>query len=66
MTKETSPLLTLTQWAEQRYGANAPHLNTLRRWAANGNIQPRPQKHGKPFMVDPSAVYVPSAQGAAS
>ncbi len=50
--------ITLDEWAQLHYGENAPHPNTLRRWAANGHIYPRPRKHGRPYLVKPSAVYV--------
>jgi hypothetical protein len=56
---QAAPLITLDQWALSRYGeANKPHPNTLRRWAREGNIYPRPRRHGKAYMVRPEAVYV--------
>jgi prophage antirepressor-like protein len=51
-------LITLEQWGKLQYGDNIPHMNTLRRWVANGNIYPRPRKHGRAYMVHPAAVYV--------
>ena len=51
-------LITLDEWAKIRYGSHAPHVNTLRRWAANGNIYPKPRKHGRAYMVARKAVYV--------
>jgi hypothetical protein len=47
--------ITLQAWAEARYPNNVPHPNTLRRWAQNGTIQPRPFKRGNVYMVTPDA-----------
>ena len=54
----TQPLLTLEQWATARYGTNAPHINTLYRWAKAGCIYPKPRKHGRAYMVAADAVYL--------
>ena len=55
---EAVPFISLDEWAKIRYGDKAPHVNTLRRWAANGNIYPKPRKHGRAYFVQPAAVYV--------
>lgn len=44
-------------WAERRY-EKPPSARTLRRWAQNGNIFPRPKKEGASLLVPPNAVYV--------
>jgi predicted site-specific integrase-resolvase len=51
-------LLTLTAWAQVRYGAAAPSLATLRRWARDGLIYPAPTKHGRAYFVRPDAQYL--------
>lgn len=51
--------LTLVQWARETFGENGPKsLVTLRRWARNGQIIPRPQKVGREYLVKPGARYV--------
>jgi hypothetical protein len=50
--------LTLSTWAALTE-ENPPTLPTLRKWAANGQISPAPEKHGKRWMVQANAVYVP-------
>jgi DNA-binding transcriptional MerR regulator len=50
-------LLTLEEWAKQTYGT-PPTINTLRRWAREGLIQPPPEKHGRSYYVCPTARYV--------
>lgn len=58
MTKpETKPKIPLSEWGRRNY-ARAPHINTLRRWAKDGLIKPKPQKHGRSYAVDPDATYV--------
>lgn len=52
----TSPqYITLKAWAEARYPGRVPHPNTLRRWATDGSILPRPHKRGNVYMVSPDA-----------
>lgn len=51
-------LITLERWAEATYGDDAPHVNTLRRWARDGLILPAPEKHGRTYYVRPDAHYV--------
>lgn len=53
-----SELISLDKWASRVYGDDMPHMNTLRRWAAEGRIYPRPRKHGRAYKVRPDAVYV--------
>lgn len=55
-------LLTLTQWAAMRY-PKPPHINTLRRWAKAGMIQPRPIKHGREYRVRQDARYFDTQTG---
>jgi len=52
-------LLTLEEWARQTY-ETPPTMNTLRRWAREGLIQPPPEKHGRSYFVCPTARYVES------
>ena len=47
--------LLLTEWASRKYSP-APSLFTLRRWARDGEIYPPPEKVGKSWMVDETAV----------
>jgi hypothetical protein len=49
--------ITLQTWAEREY-AQAPHRNTLYRWAKNGWIFPIPTKHGKTYFCEPHARFV--------
>ncbi|WP_431022814.1 excisionase [Erwinia rhapontici] len=51
-------LLTLEQWCDENYAVSKPTLQTLQRWARNGNIYPPPEKHGKQYRVIPGAFYV--------
>jgi predicted site-specific integrase-resolvase len=50
-------LVPIKQWARSIFGENAPHQNTLQRWANNGNISPRATKVGKNWFVKPDAEY---------
>jgi hypothetical protein len=52
--------ITLTAWAHKHYGANKPHINTLRKWASTGLIKPEPIKTGRAYMVQPDAQYTPA------
>ncbi|QHM71328.1 excisionase [Mixta intestinalis] len=49
--------ITLTEWADNHY-TTPPNINTLRRWARNGNFYPPPEKHGRQYYIDPNAIYV--------
>lgn len=54
----TSPkLISLSSWIVKTYGEDAPTIVTVRRWARNGLIDPRPTKHGREYFVSPAAVY---------
>lgn len=50
-------LITLERWASETYGQDAPHINTLRRWARDALIVPTPEKHGRTYYVRPDARY---------
>lgn len=58
-----SKLVTLEAWASQVYGEAAPGLPTLRRWARQARIAPRPVKHGRAYFVTADAVYSPAYPG---
>jgi len=47
----------LTDWASRNYSP-PPSLFTLRRWARDGEIWPAPEKCGKSWMVDETAVRI--------
>lgn len=50
--------LRLDTWAEKLFGKEeVPHINTLRRWASEGRIDPQPTKIGKTWFVKPDAKY---------
>ena len=51
-------MITLEDWAQRTYGHNAPHRNTLRRWAREAHIYPPPEKHGRQYFVRENARYV--------
>lgn len=51
-------LITLEAWATATYGEDSPHINTLRRWARDAHIYPKPIKHGRTYFVTPDARYV--------
>lgn len=55
---ENIALVPLEIWAHSIYGSRAPVLNTLRRWAREGKIQPAPKKHGRTYFVQANAEYV--------
>lgn len=46
--------ITLQAWAARKFDP-MPHPNTLRRWAVDGMIVPRPFKVGREYMVLPTA-----------
>lgn len=49
----------LRDWAESQFGECAPKSDeTLRRWARDGKIIPRPRKIGKEYAVRHDARYV--------
>ena len=49
--------LLLTEWAAKNYSP-PPSLFTLRRWAREGEIWPPPERVGKFWMVEETAVRV--------
>ena len=49
---------TLEAWSSATYGDAAPRLPTLRRWARERRILPRPVKHGRAYFVQLDAGYV--------
>ena len=51
-------MITLEGWAQRTYGHNAPHRNTLRRWAREARIYPLPEKHGRQYFVREDVSYV--------
>ncbi|MDN0124411.1 excisionase [Yersinia aleksiciae] len=51
-------LLTLEEWCDETYKTDKPTIQTLQRWARNGNIYPVPEKHGKRYRVKPNAIYI--------
>ncbi|HEC1651069.1 TPA: excisionase [Yersinia enterocolitica] len=51
-------LLTLEEWCDEIYKTDKPTIQTLQRWARNGNIYPAPEKHGKQYRVKPNAIYI--------
>lgn len=52
-------LVTLAKWSSLNFDP-PPSLNTVRKWARDGRIEPPPPiKHGRSYYVDPDARYVP-------
>lgn len=50
-------LVTLTEWDKKLFAK--PHgRNTLRKWAREGKIQPRPILVGREYQVEEDAKYV--------
>lgn len=54
----TREMLTLKEWGRRIYGAAIPSIGTLRRWAREGRIAPRAEKHGRAYFVEPDARYI--------
>ncbi|WP_080963116.1 excisionase [Pseudomonas fluorescens] len=48
--------VTLDEWAAAEF-KTPPSPNTLRKWAREGRISPRPVKHGRSYYVDSEARY---------
>jgi hypothetical protein len=48
----------LTDWAARAFPVRTPHIQTLRRWARDGNIRPAPIKAGRQYYVAPDAEYM--------
>lgn len=55
--------ITLTDWAARNY-ARPPKPPTLRKWAANKLIHPAPEKHGRDWVVEANAKYIPPDKSA--
>lgn len=51
-------LLTLEEWCESVYESYKPNIQTLWRWARNGNFYPPAEKHGKRYMLKPGTIYI--------
>lgn len=56
-TAEAPKKITLADWAAAQF-AKVPHVNTLRKWAREGHIQPEPELIGREYFVLPNARYV--------
>lgn len=52
-----SKKITLQAWAAARFDP-VPNVKTLQRWARDGWIYPSPERVGKPYYVDPGAVFI--------
>lgn len=59
-TAEAPKKITLGDWAAAQF-AKVPHVNTLRKWAREGHIQPQPELVGREYLVLPTARYVQKA-----
>lgn len=55
--------ITLEAWALAEYGDDAPCIATLRRWAREGKVLPKPEKHGRTYYIEPGARYVKNPKG---
>lgn len=51
--------LTLAEWAADHF-KTPPSLNTLRKWAREGRITPKPLKHGRNYYVEANSHYLES------
>lgn len=52
------PSITLEEWDKLNF--DPPHsIRTLREWAKNGRIYPKPELVGREYRVQPDAVYIP-------
>ena len=58
-------LIPLQNWAERHFDP-APGIRTLRNWARNGRIQPRPILVGREWRAREDAAYVPEPEGTPS
>lgn len=56
-TAEQPKQITLADWAKAQF-ATVPHVNTLRKWAREKQIQPAPKLVGRSYLVMPAAKYV--------
>lgn len=55
--------ITLEEWGKLNYGNNAPDIRTLRRWAHDSKIYPHPEKHGRCYFVEATAIYITESKG---
>ncbi|HGJ5860154.1 MAG TPA: excisionase [Arsenophonus nasoniae] len=53
-------MLTLEEWANERYRSHHPKLNTLQRYARNGLFYPPAQKEGGIWRVRADAELITS------
>jgi predicted site-specific integrase-resolvase len=56
MAGELMTKLTLAEWAADHF-KTPPSPNTLRKWAREGRITPKPIKHGRNYYVDANSQY---------
>ena len=55
----TAPRVSLATWIGSLYSpADAPCLNTVRRWVREKRISPAPEKQGRSYFFHPAARYV--------
>ncbi|HFK4650116.1 TPA: excisionase [Serratia marcescens] len=50
--------LTLLEWCAEAYPGKKPTLQTLQRWARNGNFYPAAEKHGREYRLAPGTIYI--------
>ncbi|MEX1839151.1 excisionase [Enterobacter cloacae] len=51
-------MLTLEEWAAEKYRSNPPHLNTLRRYAKESMFNPPAKKEGRYWRVREDAEII--------
>lgn len=54
--------MTLEEWRDDNYTDKKPSIQTLWRWARNGNFYPPAEKHGKQYRLTP-VDYLHQPQG---
>lgn len=47
----------LTEWASRNYSP-APSIHILRRWTREGQIHPEPEKAGRDYYVEETAIRI--------
>ncbi|HIB8304944.1 TPA: excisionase [Serratia marcescens] len=50
--------MTLEEWRDDNYTDKKPSIQTLWRWARNGNFYPPAEKHGKQYRLTPGTIYI--------
>jgi len=60
MQNTISKQIPLTEWAARHFDP-PPSIRTLRRWAREGRISPRPVLVGREYRAAEDAIYVPPA-----